>query len=128
MSAGSIEVLNVRDSGALLLVPGFASQWVAWEELEAAAWQRECPGTTYVVGPAYEDALERARAMQRARRIARCTQHGRYQSVIVAYTGPVGRDQNPAAHGGCCVLEGCRCGAERRVNVNGLHTETGEWT
>lgn len=37
-------------------------------------------------------------------------------------------DQNPAAHGNICVTEECTvCGAQREVNINGMHDETGEW-
>jgi hypothetical protein len=47
----------------------------------------------------------------------------------VAFSGPVSRDENRAAHGGVCHTEVCsRCGARRRVNVNGLHVEYGPWT
>jgi hypothetical protein len=48
-------------------------------------------------------------------------------SKIVAFTGPVSRDENRAAHGGVCEIQRCACGAERRMNVNGAHTEIGEW-
>jgi hypothetical protein len=47
---------------------------------------------------------------------------------IRCFLGPVAQKQNQAAHGGHCRHETCRCGARRRVNVNGLHTERGRWT
>lgn len=44
------------------------------------------------------------------------------------YTGPVRRDENPAAHGGICITEECcKCGARRQVNLNGQHMEEGGW-
>jgi hypothetical protein len=43
------------------------------------------------------------------------------------FAGPVGRNQNPMAHGGCSYIETCRCGALRTVNVNGCHSEEGGW-
>ena len=43
------------------------------------------------------------------------------------FTGPVSRQQNQAAHGGITRTETCRCGATRRVNVNGRHEEAGDW-
>lgn len=52
---------------------------------------------------------------------------------IQAYMGPVTSDvtgyhqQNPAAHGGICRVDVCACGAIRRTNVNGRHTERGRW-
>lgn len=42
-----------------------------------------------------------------------------------AFTGPVSRDENPAAHGGICRLER-RGDRLRRVNINGPHREYGE--
>ena len=44
------------------------------------------------------------------------------------YTGPVTRDENPAAHGCIRLTEACACGATREVNVNGRHREEGAWT
>lgn len=44
-----------------------------------------------------------------------------------AFSGPVSRDENRAAHGNVCENQRCSCGAERHVNVNGLHREEGEW-
>lgn len=44
------------------------------------------------------------------------------------FTGAVVSErQNRAAHGGYCRHEECRCGATRRVNVNGQHVERGPW-
>lgn len=43
------------------------------------------------------------------------------------FSGPVTRDENPRAHGNVCEIERCSCGAERRVNVNGMHVEEGDW-
>lgn len=36
-------------------------------------------------------------------------------------------DCSPSSHGGITYSEVCRCGAERPVNVNGMHTEIGCW-
>lgn len=41
--------------------------------------------------------------------------------------GPCG-DENQAAHGGITYREVCACGADRGVNVNGRHVETGPWS
>lgn len=45
------------------------------------------------------------------------------------FAGPVasGDEQNPRAHGNIEVTETCSCGATRRVLINGLHEETGDW-
>ncbi len=45
------------------------------------------------------------------------------------FSGPVasGTRENPAAHGNIRVAELCRCGAQRRTNVNGRHSETSGW-
>lgn len=45
----------------------------------------------------------------------------------VAFSGPVRAPQIEAAHGGVCIVDACRCGAERRTNANGKHRERGEW-
>lgn len=49
------------------------------------------------------------------------------ESRTEPFFGPVGRDENPAAHGGVCEVETCRCGATRRTNVNQQHVERGQW-
>jgi len=55
----------------------------------------------------------------------------RFQTVaIVGYSQGVSRNQNPAAHGGVCLLQ-ARRGANgetlgRKVNTNGRHKEIGE--
>lgn len=46
------------------------------------------------------------------------------------YEGPVTNDQtrvNRAAHGNVTYVWTCACGWELRRNVNGLHTEIGDW-
>ena len=45
----------------------------------------------------------------------------------VAYSGPVATPSNPAAHGGECVIEHCSCGATKRTNRHGKHSERGDW-
>jgi hypothetical protein len=44
------------------------------------------------------------------------------------FVGPVAQPQNQAAHGNVTLHQGCRCGAVRRVNVNGHHAEYGAWS
>lgn len=46
---------------------------------------------------------------------------------VVGYTAPVNWPGNPAAHGGVCVIDTCRCGYWRATNVNGVHVERGSW-
>lgn len=46
---------------------------------------------------------------------------------VRCYTGPVGRTENRAAHGGVCIIDYCRCGAQRATNCNGGHVERGSW-
>lgn len=43
------------------------------------------------------------------------------------YAGPVAHPENEAAHGNIVSIATCRCGAERRTNVNGRHIERGPW-
>lgn len=45
------------------------------------------------------------------------------------FDGPItsARQPNTAAHGNITETDKCRCGAERRRNVNGRHVETGQW-
>jgi hypothetical protein len=40
---------------------------------------------------------------------------------------PVSRRENRAAHGCVTLVHTCRCGAVRRLNVNGRHIEAGPW-
>lgn len=43
------------------------------------------------------------------------------------FTGPVSDHPNPAAHGNIVQIDRCRCGTERRTNINGRHIERGPW-
>lgn len=43
------------------------------------------------------------------------------------FTGPVSRDENPAAHGCVTIEYRCACGAIRECNHNGMHAEMGDW-
>lgn len=56
-------------------------------------------------------------------------EHAKVTTVSVGgYTAPVGREPNPAAHGGVSATEECAgCGARRRVNENGWCREEGAW-
>jgi hypothetical protein len=54
--------------------------------------------------------------------------HRHYLSEDYGYTGPVSVNQNPAAHGNITRVDTCQaCGAVRRTNINGGHTETSGW-
>jgi len=56
------------------------------------------------------------------------TTHRSATHRTIPFSGPVAvQKQNPAAHGNVTVVSTCRCGAERRTNVNGQHSERGEW-
>lgn len=46
---------------------------------------------------------------------------------IRSFSGPVSRRETPAAHGNVTEHQVCRCGARRRVNLNGGHREAGPW-
>lgn len=79
------------------------------------------------------DARVRQQEEARRRRIATCSAHGPAQeSKPTCYMGPVARppytDENPAAHGNIQVTETCRCGAERKVLINGPHMEYSPWS
>jgi len=50
-----------------------------------------------------------------------------HKVTVRPFSGPVSKYENRAAHGGTCEEHTCRCGATRRVNVNGRHIERGEW-
>lgn len=54
-------------------------------------------------------------------------QHKPKTSVTRGYGGAVKHPENRAAHGNVCVVDTCRCGAERKTNVNGRHIERGPW-
>lgn len=54
--------------------------------------------------------------------------HRRVSDKERAFAGPIpGAKPNPSAHGWVVVIEKCVCGAERRTNRNGYHTERGPW-
>jgi len=54
--------------------------------------------------------------------------HRAAETMERAFAGPVSTDrQNPAAHGNVTVIDACRCGAERRRNINGRHSESSGW-
>jgi hypothetical protein len=53
--------------------------------------------------------------------------HSVFSSVDRGFTDAVSRDENRAAHGNICVIDTCKCGATRRINVNGTHIERGAW-
>lgn len=73
--------------------------------------------------------LQAARAVADARlaEIKRCPGHVAIETQDFGFTGPVSRDENRSAHGNICQHETCRCGAERRSNINGRHIEQGDW-
>ena len=48
-------------------------------------------------------------------------------ATVRPFSGAVAKRQNRAAHGNVCVVDRCRCGAERRSNINGQHVERGKW-
>lgn len=79
----------------------------------------------------YRHLWERANeelAANRAEEIHRCPEHHAERSKEVCFSGSVSRDENPAAHGNICRIDYCRCGAERRTNINGCHVEQGSWS
>lgn len=55
-------------------------------------------------------------------------QHRAKSTDTRPYFGPVSASENPAAHGGVCLIKTCACGATQHVNCNGLHREHGPWT
>lgn len=53
--------------------------------------------------------------------------HHAVESYDRCFTGPVTRKENRAAHGNICTTDVCACGAERKTNLNGCHTECSGW-
>lgn len=54
--------------------------------------------------------------------------HRAAQQSEKPFTGPVRQFyQNPKAHGWMTLHQTCACGATRRINRNGTHTERGIW-
>jgi hypothetical protein len=55
-------------------------------------------------------------------------QHRVKTSRDVCFTGPIASaKENRAAHGNITQIDTCQCGAKRKTNINGLHTERGQW-
>jgi len=88
------------------------------------------------VGAAYGRVLTAARDVVRARRnvdaeaVSLQCAHRAETWATRPFEGPVYKpvgDERPAAHGNVTLVETCRCGAERRTNVNGRHAEQGSW-
>jgi len=96
--------------------PGAAADRVDVATLERAA-------ATAVGRATYTEVLRLADEWRRDH----CPGHAPVSERVKPYSGPVARDEHRAAHGGICVVEICRCGAERRTNVNGVHQERGGW-
>ena len=61
------------------------------------------------------------------RRAAGVCRHRPKSSRMTCFSYPVVNPPNPAAHGGACWHDKCRCGAVRMTNVNGIHREIGKW-
>jgi hypothetical protein len=55
-------------------------------------------------------------------------QHRAATSIDRCFAGPVAERENPAAHGNIVQIDTCRCGAERRTNINQQHIERGAWS
>lgn len=53
--------------------------------------------------------------------------HRAHVTATRPYSGPVKWKANPAAHGNVVEIATCRCGAERRTNINQQHVERGPW-
>ena len=55
--------------------------------------------------------------------------HKAVRDEVRGYSEPVGPPslQDRRAHGGICIVEWCACGAKRRTNSTGGHTETTGW-
>ena len=49
-------------------------------------------------------------------------------SIERGFSGPVAQPQNRNAHGNICRIDTCACGAQRRTNINGFHSERGPWS
>jgi len=58
---------------------------------------------------------------------AREHRHAASTSARRPFTGPVGLEENPKAHGGYTVVKTCRCGAVEIENRNQGHVELSGW-
>jgi len=54
--------------------------------------------------------------------------HRSIRVTVAPYFGPVAIPPVRAAHGGVCYVHACKCGATRKINNNGRHSERGPWT
>lgn len=123
------------DSGVVAVRVDEALVRTSLAELCEAAAQPD-----YELAWRYQELVSQARAIlerhavEDARRAAirRCPRHEVVNTTEpTCYVGPVARepytDENPRSHGWITYCEVCRCGAERPVNANGMHTEIGCW-
>lgn len=70
-----------------------------------------------------------ALAADRHGRVAACRHPDHAVAAVdTAFQGPVGDNENRAAHGNITRTYECRaCGGSRSVNINGSHIEEGKW-
>lgn len=54
--------------------------------------------------------------------------HRTHTTRTAPFFGPVSARQNPVAHGNVCIVDRCRCGAERGTNRNAGQSERGAWS
>lgn len=73
-------------------------------------------------------AAEEAAKIARAKLRGSTHTHRPKVTDVKPFNGPVSDRQTPAAHGGVCVVDVCRCGAVRKTNVNQWYRERGKWT
>lgn len=124
------QVVRVGRAGVEVTVAGKTSV-LAWSRLRDAAGQddAELAAIYTAVLRAAEQEWHRAAVAEAWRKARACAGHSALRTITRCFSGPVarGEDQNPAAHGNICDEEMCRCGARRKVLINGRHTETGDW-
>lgn len=93
---------------------------------EVATYLSDDPAICAGCGLLY-DARRAQQEDTRARQaIERCAAHRPEHTQDRPYDG-IERDGNPMATGALTVIDTCRCGAERRRNVNGCHSAAGQW-
>jgi hypothetical protein len=123
----SIESIGHWEDGRLAITPaGGETVYLTIDEIRTAARQLD-PELAAFYG-ALQARAEKAIEGNRRASVRRCPGHKTAKPVDVGFSGPVSENENPAAHGNICRVERCvLCGAERLTNINGHHTETGEW-
>lgn len=114
-------------TGHLTITDGQTATETTVGELSRAT-QQDNPGLAAAIYDQLHSMAIRAMHESRQQSIRSCSGHVSIRTTDVPFSGPINSSEPwPPAHGNICRIEVCRCDAQRHTNINGGHTEQGEW-